>query len=109
MPAAAGAATQRVINRVHRLAAHMATPAHPAGTTSLADRHVHIVGVRYCADRCLAAAVHQALLARIQTQDHVLTVAADDLRISAGGTRDLTALADLDLDIVDNSADRNIG
>jgi hypothetical protein len=34
-------------------------------------------------------------------------VAADDLRIGAGRARDLAALADLHLDIVDDGADRH--
>ena len=35
-------------------------------------------------------------------------IAADDLGIGASGARDLPAFADLDLDVVDNGADRNV-
>src|SRR5580692_9702141 len=109
MPAAAGAAAERMIHRVHGLAADMAAPAHPAAATGLADRNVHVVRIGHRADGGDAAAVHQALFAGIQSQDHIFAVAADDLRVSAGRARDLAALADLDLDIVDDSADRDIG
>src|SRR5215469_12625971 len=62
MPAAAGTTTQRMIDRIHDLAADMTAPAHPAGAPGLADRDVHVVGIRYRADGGEAAAVHHALL-----------------------------------------------
>src|SRR5215469_3012331 len=46
MPAAAGAAAERMVDWVHGLAADMAATTHPARATGLADRHVHIVRVR---------------------------------------------------------------
>ena len=67
-----------------------------------------MVGVRHRADGRHAAAVHQALLAGIEPQDHVVLVAADDLRVGAGRARDLAALADLELDIVHDGADRHV-
>src|SRR5580700_11758879 len=109
MPAAARSPTERMIDRVHGLAADMTAPAHPAAASGLADRDIHVVRIGHRADGGNAAAVYQALLAGIQSQDHVFTVAADDLRVSAGRARDLAALADLDLDIVDDGADRDIG
>src|SRR4029077_486357 len=109
MPAAAGAPAERMIDRIHGLAADMAAPSHPAVTPALADRLVHIVGVRHGADRGDAAAVHQPLLAGIEPQNDVFSVTADDLRIGAGRARDLAALADLQFDIVHDGADRNVG
>jgi len=53
--------------------------------------------------------MHQALLSRVETQDNVLAVAADDLGVGAGRTRDLPSLADLELDVVHDSADRHVG
>src|SRR5664279_4834171 len=106
--AALGASAVRMIDRVHGDAAvvrHAALPALPAG---LADRGIHIVGVRHRADGGHATAVHQALLGRRQPQDDVILVAPDDLDVGAGRTRDLPALTNLDLDIVDDGADRNI-
>src|SRR5262249_13496754 len=108
MAAALGAAAVRVIDRVHgddAVVRHAALPAHPAG---LADRDVHVVGVRHRADRRHAAAVRQALFARIEPQDHVLAVASDDLRVGAGRARELPALADLELDVVHDRADRDV-
>src|SRR5215472_11307393 len=109
MAAATGAPAERMIDRVHGLAADVAAPAHPAGASGLADRDVHVVGVRHRADRGDAATVHEALLAGIEPQDDVFAVAADDLRVGAGRARDLAALADLQFDIVHDGADRNVG
>src|SRR5689334_15787939 len=102
------AAAVRMVDRVHGDAAVMRAAAHPALASGLADRGVHLVRVGDGADGGHAAAMHQALLAGIQTQDDVFLVAADDLGIGAGRTRDLAAFADLDLDIVDDGADRDI-
>src|SRR6266545_4330821 len=44
------AAAVRVIDRIHRHAAIVRPPAEPARTTRLADRNVHMVGVRHRAD-----------------------------------------------------------
>src|SRR5208282_4670090 len=98
-----------MVDRVHRLAANMAAPPHPARAPGLADRDIHIVGVRHRTHGGNAAAVHQPLLAGIEPYDDVGAVAADQLRIGAGRARDLAALADLKLDIVHDGADRNIG
>src|SRR6476619_3759040 len=105
---AAFAAAVRMVNRVHDDAAVMRTPAEPAGTAGLADRDVHVIGVGHRTDGAAATAVHQALLARVQAQNDVILVATDDLGIGAGRTRDLAALPDLHLDIVDDGADRHV-
>src|SRR6516225_2346626 len=78
--ATAGAAAERMIDRIHRLAANVTAPAEPARAPGLADRNVHVVGIRYRSDGGHAAAMDQALLVRIKPQDHILAVAADDLR-----------------------------
>ena len=65
---AAFAAAVRMIDRVHRDAAIVRTLAEPAIAAGLADRGVHVVGVRHRADRRETLAVDQALLARIQAQ-----------------------------------------
>src|SRR6516225_293485 len=71
MPAAAGAPAERMVDRIHRLAAHMAAPALPAGAAGLADRHVHVVRIRDRPDSRETTAVNQALLAGIEPQDHI--------------------------------------
>ncbi|OIQ72322.1 hypothetical protein GALL_460560 [mine drainage metagenome] len=98
----------RMVDRIHGDTPVMRLAAEPAVATGLADRDVHVIGVRYRADGAGAAAVNQALLAGVQTDDHIILVAADDLRIGAGGTRELTALADLQFHIVDDGADRHV-
>src|SRR5580704_5136801 len=98
--AAAFAAAERMIDRIHRDAAVMRHAAQPALAPGLADRDVHVVGVGDRADRPHAAAVNEPLLARIEPQDDVFLVAADDLGIGAGGAGDLPAFADLQFDIV---------
>jgi hypothetical protein len=45
------AATERVIDRVHRHAAHVRPLAEPAAATRLPDRHVLVVEVAHLADR----------------------------------------------------------
>jgi hypothetical protein len=54
-----------------------------------------------------AQAADDALLARIQAQDRHALVTADELSVGTGRTRDLAALAGLQLDIVDDGADRH--
>src|SRR6185437_12051880 len=105
---AAFTAAMRVIDRIHRNAAVVRTAAHPALAAGLADRDVHVIGVRHCTDGGAAAAVHQALLARVQAQNDVVLVAADELGVGTGGARELAALADLGLDVVDDGADRHV-
>src|SRR5690606_38984989 len=105
---AAFAAAVRVIDRVHGDAAVAGLPALPDVAAGLADRGVHVIGIRHRADGRKAAAVHEALLARVQAQDAIALVAADDLRVGAGRTRDLSALADLQLDVVHDRADRHV-
>src|SRR5881227_2102465 len=108
MAATLGAPAVRVVDRIHRDAAVVRHAALPALAAGLADRDVHVIGIRHRADGRHAAAVDQALLGGIEPQDHVVLVAPDDLRIGAGRARDLPALADLDLDVVDDGADRNV-
>src|ERR1043166_949560 len=105
---AALAAAVRVIDRVHGDAAVVRAPAEPAGAARLADRNIHVIRVRHRPNRRHAAPVHQPLLAGIEPQDHVLLVASNDLGVGAGRTRELPALADLELDVVDDGADRHV-
>src|SRR5215470_5694389 len=111
MAAAGGApfaAAMRMVDRVHGDAAVVRTPPHPALAAGFADRDVHVVGVRHRPDRAHAAAVDEALLGRVEPQDDVVAVTTDDLRIGAGRARDLAALAELELDVVHDGADRNV-
>src|SRR5438128_11635816 len=63
---AAFAAAVRMVDRVHGDAAVMRFAAEPAITTGLADRDIHVIRIGHRTDRPGAAAVNQALLARVQ-------------------------------------------
>src|SRR5690606_33958067 len=104
---AAFAAAVRMVDRVHGHAAIVRALAAPAGAAGLAVVDVAVLGVRHRADRRHARAMDNALLARVQAQDRMALVAADELDVGAGRARDLTALARLQLDIVDYRADRH--
>src|SRR3954470_9911650 len=101
------AAAMRVIDRVHGDAAIVRAPAEPALAAGLAEIDVAVVRVGHRAHRRQARAVHDALLARVEAQDRHALVATDQLRISAGRTGDLATFAGLQLDIVDDRADRH--
>src|SRR5882757_5307162 len=105
---AAFAAAVRMVDRVHGDAAVVRLAAEPAIATGLADRDIHVIRVGNRADGAGAAAVNQALLARVQTDNHVVMVAANELGVGAGGTGELAALADLQFYIVDDGADRHV-
>ncbi len=95
-----------MVDRVHDNAANMRTLAAPTRTTGLAVVDVAVVSVGNSADRCEAGAVHQTLFTGVETQDRHTGIAANELCIGTGGASDLTALARLHLDVVDDRADR---
>src|SRR5271166_6043310 len=102
------AAAVRMVDWIHRHAAIVRHAPHPALAAGLADRNVHVIGIGGCTDGRHAPAMHKALLGGIETQDGVFARSTDDLRISSGRARDLSALAELDLDVVDHGTDRKI-
>src|SRR5690606_37826096 len=109
MAAAGGPAfttAMRVVDRVHDDAAIMRALAPPHGAARLAVIDIAVVGVRHRANGRQAGAVHDALLARRKPQDRHALVATDQLGVGAGRTRNLSALARLQLDVVDDGADR---
>src|SRR5690606_32033531 len=81
---AAFASAVRMIDRVHGDAAVMRHTALPAIAAGLTDRDVHMVGIGHRTNRCIAAAMHEALLARLQPKNAIILVAADDLHVSTG-------------------------
>src|ERR1700689_363695 len=87
MPAAGRltlAAAVRMVDRVHGDAAVVRTTSKPATAARLADRRIHVVGIRHRSDRGEALAVNESLLARAETQRHVALIAADDLGVRTG-------------------------
>src|SRR6185312_15830016 len=105
---AAFAAAMRMIDRVHRDAAHRGPLAEPAVAPGLADRNVLRIGIGDGADRRHAFGAHHPHLARGEPQQRIARIAADDLRVGAGRACQLAALARLHLDIVDDGADRDV-
>src|SRR6187397_189424 len=99
-----GGAAMRMIDRIHGDAAVVRHAARPTLASGLADGGVHVVRIGNRANCRHATAVHETLLGRAQAQDHVVLVAADNLHVAAGRTRDLSALADLDFNVVHNRA-----
>src|SRR6185312_11768951 len=98
MPAArrfALAAAMGMVDRVHDDAAIVRTASEPARTAGLADRRIHVIGVRHRADRRETLAMDEPLLAGAEAQRNITLVAADDLRVRTGRTGDRPALADL--------------
>src|SRR5713101_150434 len=105
---AAFAAAMRVIDRVHRDAAHRGTVAKPTIAARLADDDVLLVRVRDRADRGAAIGAHHAHLARGEAEQRIAGIATDQLRVGAGRACHLAALAGFHLDIVDDRADRHV-
>ena len=102
------AAAHRVIDRVHRDAAHVRALAEPTRAPRLADRLVLVFGVADLADRGHAADVDHAHLAARQAQRGVVALARHQLGAGAGRAHELRALARLHLDAVDDRAERDV-
>ena len=101
-------AAERVIDRVHRDAAHVRALAQPAAAAGLADRHVLVIDVADLADRREAVLVDLANLARRHLDRDVVAFLGHDLHAGAGAARHLPALAGLQLDVVHHRALRDV-
>src|SRR5690606_38550062 len=97
----------RMVDRVHGNAAVMRTLTQPALTTSLAELDVGVVRVGHGTNSRQAGAGYEALRARVQAQECHSAGTTDDLCVGACGTGDLTALAWLQLDVVNDRAHRD--
>src|SRR4029078_1973646 len=106
--AAVGASTHRVVDRIHADAAHRRADAAPAVGAGLADRTQAVLFVADFADDRAAIDVHLADFAGAKPQLRVDAFTREQLRGSAGRTRDLRALALLHLDAMHRRADRNV-
>ena len=102
------AAAERMVDRVHRDAAHVRTLAHPAAASRLADRHVLVIDVADLADRREALHADLANLARRHLDRRVVAFLGDQLHGRSGAARDLPALARPELDVVQQRAERNV-
>src|SRR3954447_7952390 len=87
MPSArrfAFAAAMRMIDRVHRDAAHRRLSAEPAIAAGLADHDVLVVGVRYGPDRRAAFGAHHPHLSGSHAQQRITLLASDELDVCSG-------------------------
>src|SRR5258708_32642606 len=108
VPIAARAATERVIDRVHRLAAHCRADAAPAVGAGLADHAQVVLLVADLADGRAAVHVHAADFPRAQADLRVLAFARAQLHSGARVARDLPALARKHLDAMHRRAHRDV-
>src|SRR5581483_4809425 len=98
------AAAVRMVDRVHRRAAHGGAPAKPAAAARLADADVRVLHVPDLSDRGAAAERDTAELARGKPQHRVRLVLGDELDAGAGRAPELAAPARLQLDVVHQGA-----
>src|SRR6266849_5578914 len=100
--------TVRMVDRIHRDAAHGGSHAAPADAAGLADRLEAVLFVADLTDGGAAIDVHLADLARTQPQLRVAALSRKQLNRGARGARELCAPAGLHLDAVNRSADRDV-
>src|SRR5690242_16829328 len=102
------AAAVRVVDRVHRQAAHRRADAAPALGAGLAVVPQVVLFVADFADGRAALGRDLADLAGAQADRDVLAFARDQLHRGAGGARQLRALARAHLDAMDVGAGRDV-
>ncbi len=99
--------TMRVIDRVHCNAANVRTLATPHRTTGLTVVDVAVVRVGHCTDRSKAGTWNQTLFTGVEAQNGHALIATNQLGVGASRTSDLTALARLQFDVVNDRANRH--
>ena len=102
------ATTVRMVARVHRRAAHRRANAHVPRAAGLADRDRGVLGVAHLAERGHALDEHAAHLARRQAHLGPVAFLGHQLRADARAAHHLAAAAGLQLDVVDDRADRDV-
>src|SRR5262245_33021864 len=101
-------AAERVIDRVHRHAAHVWTLAKPAAAPCLADRDVLVVKVADLPDRRHALDIDLANLPGRHTHGGVIAFASDQLHRRTRAPRNLAAPARPQFHVVDGGAGRDV-
>src|SRR5512141_750679 len=101
------AAAHRMVDRIHRDAAHVGTATDPAIASGLADRHVLVLDVSDLADGRVTLDVDLADLPGRKTDLGVAPLFRHELRGGAGGSDELAAAAPLQLQVVDRRAERD--
>ena len=103
------AAAVRVVVRVHDGAADGRADAHVTGTAGLADVHVLVVDVADLADDCGAVHTDETDFAGGQADLCKLSILCHQLRGRAGGADELGAAARIELDVVDDGTNGDVG
>ena len=99
----------RVIAGGHRRAAHGRADAHVALAAGFAQLDVAVIQITNLADGGIAHLAHQANFAGGQADLGIIAFFGQQLSSSARGADQLAAFALLQLNIVDQRADRDIG
>ncbi|AOZ52930.1 hypothetical protein BKX93_16555 [Chromobacterium vaccinii] len=105
---AAFTTTVRVVDRVHRRTANGRANTAPTGSASLTQLAQGVLFVTHFTNGRTAIDVHQADLARAQTQLSVHAFASQQHCRSASGTNHLSALAGLHFHAVDSGTHRDV-
>ena len=103
------AAAVRVVDGVHDRTTDGGTDATPTVTAGLADHDVGVLGVAHDADGGAAGDEDTTQLGGGHAQDGVAVVLAHELDGGAGGTTHGAALARLELHVVDQGTNGNLG
>src|SRR3970040_1172711 len=102
------AAAVRMVDGIHRHAAHRRADTAPALRAGFADLAQVVLVVADFTDRRAAGHVDSAHLARTQAHRDVGPFAGDDLHRGTGAARELPALAGLELDAMNLRTDGDI-
>src|ERR1700733_11459434 len=98
----------RMVNGIHRDAAHMTALTQPSRAPGLANRNIFVIEITDLADSRAAIGLHHPLLARRQLEQRHLTFFRHQLRLHACAARQLGASAGLHLDCMHNGAERDV-
>src|SRR6202030_3915909 len=102
------AATVRMVDRVHHDAADGGAHAEPTDRSGLAEHPQVVLVVSDLADGGAAVDMNLAHFAGFQTHAGIHALARRELRGPAGTARQLAALTDLEFDVVDRAAHRDV-
>src|SRR5438067_2222205 len=111
MPPAVGAAlaaTQRVIDRVHRLGPRVRADAHVTRAAGFSDADVDPIEIAELPDGGAALALHAAHFAGRQNDDAVLAFLRAQATDAAGAANQLPALPGIHLDVVNLQSARDV-
>ena len=98
-----------VIAGVHDGTANGGTPTHVTLTTGLTDLDVLVIDVTNLADAGLAVGADDANLAGRHTDLGISALLSHQLSIGTSGANQLSALAGMHLDVVDNGTNGDVG